>query len=110
MQIPYENTLGGFAMLNTGVTDLAPELTGWYGLPSINPNNSTTLFLMGNHFSVHRTAVIAGGINVDSTQFELLSLEAMRVTIPKGALMIERSTGKFARDPVMPKCRRSPPA
>src|SRR5262249_48250707 len=29
VQIPYENTLGGFAMFNTGVTDLTPELMGW---------------------------------------------------------------------------------
>src|SRR5262249_6912085 len=26
VQVPYENTLGGFAMFNTGVTDLAPQL------------------------------------------------------------------------------------
>ena len=31
--VPYENTLGGFEMFNTGVTDLAPELIGWYGAP-----------------------------------------------------------------------------
>lgn len=35
-QVPYENTLGGFEMFNTGVTDLAPELIGWYGAPGIN--------------------------------------------------------------------------
>ena len=33
--VPYENTLGGFEMFNTGVTDLAPELIGWYGAPGI---------------------------------------------------------------------------
>ena len=32
VQVPYENTLGGFAMFNTGVTDLVPELLGWYAL------------------------------------------------------------------------------
>lgn len=35
VQIPYENTLGGFEMFNTGLTDLAPELVGWYGAPGI---------------------------------------------------------------------------
>ena len=35
VQIPYENTLGGFEMFNTGITDLAPELVGWYGAPGI---------------------------------------------------------------------------
>lgn len=34
--VPYENTLGGFEMFNTGVTDLAPELIGWYGAPGID--------------------------------------------------------------------------
>lgn len=34
-QIPYENTLGGFEMFSNGVTDLAPELVGWYGGPGI---------------------------------------------------------------------------
>lgn len=35
VQAPYENTLGGFEMFNTGVTDLAPELIGWYGAPGV---------------------------------------------------------------------------
>jgi hypothetical protein len=35
VQVPYENTLGGFAMFNTGVTDLAPRLTGWYGIAGV---------------------------------------------------------------------------
>ncbi len=33
--VPYENTLGGFEMFNAGVTDLGPELSGWYGAPGI---------------------------------------------------------------------------
>ena len=33
VQVPYENTLGGFEMFNTGITDLAPQLRGWYGGP-----------------------------------------------------------------------------
>ncbi len=32
VQVPYENTLGGFEMFNTGITDLAPQLRGWYAL------------------------------------------------------------------------------
>jgi hypothetical protein len=35
IQVPFENTLGGFEMFNTGVTDLAPELKGWYGAPGV---------------------------------------------------------------------------
>ena len=33
--VPYENTIGGFQMFSSGVTDLAPELIGWYGAPGI---------------------------------------------------------------------------
>ncbi len=35
VQMPYENTLGGFEMFSSGVTDLAPELHGWYGAPGV---------------------------------------------------------------------------
>ncbi len=93
VQVPYENTLGGFAMFNTGITDLAPELYGWYGAPGIDTNDETTLFLIGNHFSVHQTRVVVGGINVADT--ELLSRQVMRVTIPRGALTLDRKTGTF---------------
>ncbi|MAT71818.1 MAG: hypothetical protein CMJ58_20100 [Planctomycetaceae bacterium] len=134
-QIPYENTLGGFEMFNTGVTDLAPELVGWYGAPGVviasgtanyacgcyadcqyckdgtgaviacqrnaaGPGSlpvagagrdkaqpfpvcegeGTTLFLVGDNFSVHDTKVIAGGVCIPHVR--LVSREIMRVTIP----------------------------
>lgn len=139
VQVPIENTLGGFAMFSNGVTDLAPNLYGWYGGPGItiaksggstasqgggttvqtptalmantntisnnivvstatpattttggttasNPSQggaaagSTTLFLVGDHFSVHRTQVIAGDVEI--TQKQLLSRQIMQITIP----------------------------
>jgi hypothetical protein len=67
VSVPYENTHGGFEMLSTGVTDLAPELDGWYGAPGINPNDETNLFLVGDNFSVHQTRVIVGGRLLDPT-------------------------------------------
>lgn len=87
VQIPYENTLGGFAMFNNGVTDLAPELTGWYGAPSVRLDAPTTLFLVGNHFSVHQTQVIAGGVAV--TDKSMLSRQVMKVVIPPGVNLTE---------------------
>jgi hypothetical protein len=93
VQVPYENTLGGFAMFNTGVTDLAPELIGWYGSPSINPKAATTLFLVGNHFSVHQTRVIAGGQEL--TPVELLSRQVMKVTVPAGSIQLGDACQKF---------------
>ena len=118
VQAPYENTLGGFEMFNTGVTDLAPELVGWYGAPGIVIDDEgtnkfacgcstscenggravltttngdttplpicegegTTVFLVGDNFSVHDTKVIAGGVCIPHVQ--LVSREIMRVTIP----------------------------
>ena len=99
--IPFENTLGGFEMFSTGVTDLAPELYGWYGAPGVLVKSDdksctdtgvdlsgnqcsgtckgTTVFLVGNRFSVHDTKVIAGGKCVP---FTLVSREIMRATIP----------------------------
>ncbi|MDB5391780.1 MAG: hypothetical protein JWM11_7426, partial [Planctomycetaceae bacterium] len=93
VQVPYENTLGGFGMFNTGVTDLAPELNGWYGAPAINPAADTTVFLVGNHFSVLSTKVIAGGLPLTTT--ELLSRQVMQVTIPAKSLQIGDERQKF---------------
>jgi hypothetical protein len=94
VQVPYENTLGGFAMFSTGVTDLAPELLGWYGAPAINLDAPTTIFLIGNHFSVHQTRVLVGGQEITSA--ELLSRQVMKVTIPADAIALIEKTGTIA--------------
>ncbi len=94
VQVPYENTLGGFSMFNTGVTDLAPEVLGWYGAPAVNLDASTTLFLIGNHFSVHQTRVIIGGQEI--TNPELLSRQVMKVTIPNNAMALIEKNGLIA--------------
>jgi hypothetical protein len=93
VQVPYENTLGGFAMFNTGITDLAPELTGWYGSPSVNPGAPTTVFLVGNHFSVRQTVVLAGGQPVTGQQ--LLSRQVVQVTIPAKTALVGDEFQKF---------------
>jgi hypothetical protein len=95
VQIPYENTLGGFGMFNTGVTDLAPELVGWYGTSSINPNAPTTLFLAGDHFSVHQTTVVAGGQPIAAEQMHLLSRQVAQITIPPSPLLVGDATQKY---------------
>ena len=83
--VPYENTAGGFELFNTGVSDLAPELLGWYGAAGIDPAGTTSLFLMGKGLSVHDTQVIAGGRPV---RFTMLSRELIRVDIPAGVQTI----------------------
>jgi hypothetical protein len=80
-QIPYENTSGGFELFNTGVTDLAPELIGWYGAEGIAEDATTTLYIVGNGFSVHDTSIVAGGKPVN---VELISRQLLRATFPKG--------------------------
>lgn len=82
VQVPIENTLGGFEMFSNGLTDLAPELDGWYGGPGVIRNAPTTLFLVGDHFSVHHTQIVAGDAEV--TQKQMLSRQIMQVTIPGG--------------------------
>jgi hypothetical protein len=84
-RIPHENTAGGFELFASGVTDLAPELVGWYGAPGIDPAAATTLFLVGKGFSVHDTSVIAGGL---PCRFTLVSREVLRVEVPPGARAI----------------------
>jgi hypothetical protein len=94
VQVPYENTLGGFAMFNTGITDLAPELLGWYGAPAVSLDAPTTVFLIGNHFSVHQTRVIVGGKEISAGDQEMLSRQVMKVTIPAGTLAITGESGR----------------
>jgi len=89
-QIPYENSAGGFELFNTGVSDLAPELVGWYGGPGVDPGGTTSLFLIGRGFSVHDTSVIAGG---RPATFTLMSREVLRVEIPPGVQISRRADG-----------------
>jgi hypothetical protein len=79
--VPYENTAGGFELFNTGISDLAPELLGWYGATGIDPAGSTSLFLVGKGASIHDTQVIAGGRPV---RFDLVGRDVIKVEIPGG--------------------------
>jgi len=109
VQVPYENTLGGFAMFSTGVTDLAPELLGWYGAPAVNLDAPTTMFLIGNHFSVHQTRVIIGGQEIAAS--EMLSRQVMKVTIPANAIAVVENSGEVYggwKEPTYPARIRSP--
>ncbi|MFO1095012.1 MAG: hypothetical protein U0992_17145 [Planctomycetaceae bacterium] len=96
VQMPFEDTLGGFEFFDTGVPDLAPEIKGFYGEPGIivdkKPDTKTSIFLVGDHFSVHETKAIAGNRSVD---FELLSRQVMRITVPGNAQVVESDNGTF---------------
>lgn len=79
LEMPYENTLGGYALFSSGLTTLGPELIGYYGEPGVSQEHETTLFLVGNHFSVHDTRVVAAG---HAVQADLISRQVMQVKIP----------------------------
>jgi hypothetical protein len=94
--VPVLNTYGGFEMFANGTTDLAPELFGWYGAPGIDPTAaSTTLFLVGDHFSPLRTQVIVG--NEPVTSQTLLSRQVIQVTFAKGTYSLSGPSGSEVR-------------
>ncbi len=96
--VPILNTLGGFEMFSNGTTDLAPELFGWYGAPGIDPAvDSTTLFLVGDHFSPLRTQVIVGNEQVTPGNLELLSRQVLRVSFAKTQYALSGPLGKEVR-------------
>jgi hypothetical protein len=78
-QVPMENTLGGFAMLSSGQTELAPVLTGFYGEPGVQPGRPSTVYLIGDNFSEHETTVIAGN---RPCEYKMLSRRVLQVHIP----------------------------
>lgn len=80
-QVPVENTLGGFELFASGVTDLAPELIGYYGEPGVGTGRESTFFLVGDNFSIHETRVLAGNTPCG---FRLLSRRVLEVTVPAG--------------------------
>jgi hypothetical protein len=81
VEVPYQNTLGGFDLFETGISGLGPELLGWYGAPGVDPDSVTTLYLVGKRFSVHETRVIAGGRTVP---IRMLSRNVLELTVPPG--------------------------
>lgn len=42
VQVPWENTLGGFELFQSGESALKPDLTGWYGAPGIIVNDEAS--------------------------------------------------------------------
>ncbi|MEZ6142459.1 MAG: hypothetical protein R3B84_18020 [Zavarzinella sp.] len=108
-QVPIEGNLGGFELFSNSTTDLAPQLYGWYGAPGVDLNKDTTLYLVGDHFSVTQTRVLAGNQDVDPLDAKnvylheevngekktaqltvptkrMISRQLMQVTIPKTAI------------------------
>jgi hypothetical protein len=100
--VPILNTLGGFEMFSNGVTDLAPELYGWYGAPGVRTGTSvppTTLFLVGDHFSPLKSRVVIGNAAVtrgDTVPGALLVGAA--ATTPENQRMLSRQVMEVTID------------
>jgi hypothetical protein len=66
VKVPYENTLGGFALFTQGVTALVPETTGFEGIEYLERGEGNTakgadLLIYGKHFSIYEMEIVAGG-------------------------------------------------
>jgi hypothetical protein len=90
-QVPVDSNLGGFDLFVNGTSALAPELFGWYGAPGISPKKHTTLFIVGNHFSVTQTRVLAG--NKEVTEKKMISRQVMQITLTKIPLVVKTKDG-----------------
>ena len=64
VKVPYENTLGGFALFTQGLTALAPELLGFEGLQYIDPAKGGDIVVYGKHFNIYETEVVVGGLTL----------------------------------------------
>lgn len=89
--VPTNDNLSGFELFSNGTSSLAPQLYGWYGAPGIVEGKETTLFLVGDYFSVSQSRVLIG--NQPAKNKEMISRQVMKVVVPKEA--IPRSDGKI---------------
>jgi hypothetical protein len=114
VKVPYQNTLGGIALFTQGETALAPELSGFEGIETIDPTPSTTtiydILVYGRHFSIYGSSVVVGGVSLtrditggNTTQtatptgpgsFDILSREVMRVRIQTPLQIATREDGQ----------------
>ncbi|MEL6105364.1 MAG: hypothetical protein AAFU85_04980 [Planctomycetota bacterium] len=62
VQMPVEDSKGGFQTIAVGTQNLGPELVGFYGQPGYDTTKESSFYLVGDNFSIHDTRVIAGGV------------------------------------------------
>ncbi len=61
VKVPYENTLGGFALFTQGTTALVPELSGYEGIQYYDATKPNDIVVFGKHFSLYEMSVLVGG-------------------------------------------------
>lgn len=115
VKVPYENTLGGFALFTQGVTALVPELTGFEGVEYLNNDQGADILVNGKHFSIYEMEVVVGnksltrekssteaasgqgsggGTPAATGSFNVVSREVMRVKIPAKVTTATREDGQ----------------
>ncbi len=73
VNVPYENTIGGFQLFQEGVSSLVPSLDGFQGTDAISTKSQgTDLFLFGKHFSIQETNVVIGGVYLSANSLNVL--------------------------------------
>jgi hypothetical protein len=93
VSLPDEGDLSGSEIFNSDLAHLAPALLSWTGAPAKEGEDSW-VFLLGTHFDVRDSKVVAGGVAVDGDNMQLMSRNVMRIKIPKNARTEEMSRGQ----------------
>ena len=89
--LPFEGSLLGSEIFSSNAAGLAPRLLAWYGEPPQEGADSS-IFILGNGFSVHEIHAIAGGVTIDDTNgtnLEMISRNVLRLVIPANARAIQ---------------------
>src|SRR5208337_1005256 len=86
--LPFEGSLLGSEIFSSNAAGLAPRLLAWYGEPP-QEGQISSIFVLGNGFSVHELHVIAGGLTVPDASVEVISRNVLRVDIPANARAVQ---------------------
>ncbi|HKM55500.1 MAG TPA: hypothetical protein VJY33_19000, partial [Isosphaeraceae bacterium] len=70
--LPFEGSLLGSEIFSSNAAGLAPRLLAWYGEPPQEGADSS-IFILGNGFSVHEIHAIAGGVTIPDANLQLIS-------------------------------------
>lgn len=106
VKMPYENTLGGFALFTQGATALVPQLSGFEsGTDYIDVTKGMDLVIHGKNFNIYETSVVVGGkaipregvetvLGRDATGKLVSSVSTLTpLRDPDGSLLITKADG-----------------
>ena len=102
--LPFEGSLLGSEIFSSNAAGLAPRLLAWYGEPPQEGADSS-IFILGNGFSVHEIHAIAGGVTIPDANLQLISRNVLGLLIPANARAIQTALSVNGSDgkPMMRK-------